>query len=96
MSGYDDKQLAYRKNSSTVCALIAIHEYVVNFLEDPTITGVRVIAFDMSRAFDSVPHNLLLKRLSCLDSTESDFVSRWTRSYSMLAIVNNELELVTT
>ena len=81
MCGYDDEQFAYRKNSSTVCALVAVHEYVINFLEDTTIAGVRVIAFDMSRAFDSVPHQLLVSRISSLESPDSDFLSRWTRSY---------------
>ena len=77
----DDEQFAYRKNSSTVCALVAVHEYIINFLEDTTIAGVRVITFDMSRAFDSVPHQLVVTRISSLESPESDFLGRWTRSY---------------
>lgn len=81
MSGYDVHQFAYRKKSSTVCALLAIHEFILNFLDDPNVGGVRVITFDMSRAFDSVPHNILLERLSALPSLESDFLSRWIRSY---------------
>ncbi|MEL7309737.1 MAG: hypothetical protein AAGK05_19085, partial [Pseudomonadota bacterium] len=50
----DDCQFAYRKKSSTVCALVTIHETVLKFLDNSEIGAVRIITFDMSHAFDCV------------------------------------------
>jgi len=83
MSFYDDFQFAYRKNSSTVCALITIHDAILRFLDDPDICAVRVITFDMSHAFDSVSHFMLLQRFletRSQDSTCMLFI-RWLTDY---------------
>ena len=64
---YDNYQFAYRPKSSTTCALITIHDAVINFLDDINVGAVRVITFDMSRAFDRISHHMLLSYLSTLD-----------------------------
>ena len=81
MSGYDDCQFAYRKRSSTVCALLAIQEHILRFLDDPKIGAVRIVTFDMSRAFDEVPHGILLDRFHSLHPSQDNFLSRWATSY---------------
>jgi hypothetical protein len=78
---FDFPQFAYRPESSTVCALIMIHDAVVRFLDDLSVCAVRIVTFDMSRAFDSIPHHLLLHRISLLDlPCNSNFVN-WLNSY---------------
>ena len=74
-------QFAYRPHSSTVCALIYIHESIVNFLDDVDIRAVRLITFDMSRAFDCIPHNLLLSCISQLDLPDKNYFVNWLRNY---------------
>ena len=64
---FDDFQFAYRPDSSTVCALVTIHDSVIKVLDDTAVGAVRLIAFDMSRAFDSIPHDLLLSRIAEFD-----------------------------
>ena len=83
LHSYDNCQFAYRPRSSTVCALIYIHESIVNFLDDVDIRAVRLITFDMSRAFDCIPHNLLLsyKFISQLDLPDKNYFVNWLRNY---------------
>lgn len=57
---YDPFQFAYRPRSSTVCALITIHDFILKTLELPNVSSIRILTFDMSHAFDCVPHDLLL------------------------------------
>ena len=78
---FDDCQFAYRPNSSTTCALVTIHETVLNFLDDINVGAVRVITFDMSRAFDRIPHHLLLSCLSSLDIPHCNLFVNWVNSY---------------
>lgn len=63
MHCYDDSQFAYRKNSSTTCALLTIQENILRFLDDPEICAVRLLTFDMSHAFDCVPHDILVNHI---------------------------------
>ena len=77
MNCYDDCQFAYRKNSSTVCALITAHDCILRFLDDPLICAARVLTFDMSHAFDSVPHDRLVNRI--ID--ENECLGVWLSNY---------------
>ena len=78
---YDNCQFAYRPKSSTTCALISIHEMLLNFLDDVNVGAVRMIAFDMSRAFDRIPHDMLLSCLSSLDVPSCNYFVNWINSY---------------
>ena len=81
INSYDSSQFAYRPESSTVCALLTIQEYILQFLDDPNVSAVRFMTFDMSRAFDRVPHHLLLKCLSELDLPDRPVFVNWLNSY---------------
>ena len=78
---YDDCQFAYRPRSSTVCALISIHEKILCFADDINICAARVVTFDMSRAFDCVPHHLLLSCISKLKLPDCNNFVNWLNSY---------------
>ena len=81
LRAYDKCQFAYRPLSSTTCALISLHEKILEFLDDLSVRAVRVITFDMSRAFDSIPFNLLLKCVSQLDLPDRNSFVNWLHSY---------------
>ena len=71
---FDESQFAYKPNSSTVLALLSMHDNMVKVFDDPHVRGFRVIAFDLSHAFDSVPHHLLLHRLHDFRDVIPNFV----------------------
>ena len=78
---YDNNQFAYRCKSSTVSALIAIHDTILKLLDNVSVNAVRVITFDMSRAFDRIPHHLLLSCLSQCDLPKRAAFVNWLNSY---------------
>ena len=59
----DIYQFAYRSHSSTTCAIIRIHDFVTTCLDESKSKAVSLIFLDLAKAFDSVPHRLLLKKL---------------------------------
>ena len=77
VQSYDPSQFAYRPFSSSVCALIYIHDIVLKFLELSHIVGVRILCLDMTRAFDCVPHDLLLSLLVNLPFTNRNILVNW-------------------
>ena len=81
LSCYDKEQFSYRPFSSTVCALITIQEMTLKLLDNPDVVGVRLITLDMTRAFDSIPHHLLLSRLSKLELPDRELFVNWINSY---------------
>ena len=62
INNYDSHQFAYRPLSSTTAAVIRLHNDITATLDNPHISAARVIAFDMSKAFDRVDHLTLLKK----------------------------------
>ena len=77
----DSCQFAYRKKSSTVSALITLHDRIISLLDDEDVYGVRVVAFDLSHAFDCIPHSLLLQRVAGLDFPGKVHFVNWLNSY---------------
>lgn len=59
---FGDFQYGFRKNSSTTSAVIHLHNSATTFLENKT-ENIAIIAFDLSKAFDCVPHNKLITSL---------------------------------
>ena len=79
LSKYGRNQFGFRKASNTTCALISMCDNITSEWESPDTRGISVISFDASKAFDTVPHDLLLKRL-VEHSLPLGFVF-WFRSY---------------
>lgn len=63
ISKYGKNQFGFRKASNTTCALITLCDNITREWESPNTRGVSVISFDATKAFDTVPHDLLLQRL---------------------------------
>ena len=57
-------QYAFRPTGSTTAGLVAIHHTVCAMLSNNQF--VRVFVLDFSKAFDSIRHNLFLRKLSSL------------------------------
>jgi hypothetical protein len=77
----DSSQFAYKKKSSTVHALITLHDRILSSLDDTDVIGVRVIAFDLSHAFDCIPHHILLQRIAALDFPQKNYFVNWLNAY---------------
>ena len=56
-------QFAYRKGYSTTCAVIKLHDYATKYMDKTEVAAVRILSMDMSRAFETVPHDILLERM---------------------------------
>lgn len=81
----DQEQHGFRKGKSTVTALIKFTESVVNSIENKNkVSGVFM---DLSNAFDSLSHELLLGKLQKLGIT--GVCLRWMKSY-----LSNRLQYV--
>lgn len=59
---------------STVTASILIHDHITRLLDLDDVVAVQVIAYDMSKAFDKLPHSTILKRL-----IDCDFPSNFVK-----------------
>ena len=59
---YDPLQSAYRKYHSTETAMIIVHHDITTMLDNGSITAL--IMLDLSAAFDTIDHAILLKRLN--------------------------------
>ena len=60
---FGDLQFGFREKSSTECALIALHDHITSCYDDSKCLGVQVVAFDYSKAFDKLKHDVIVKHL---------------------------------
>ena len=72
-----EKQSAYLKNYSCVTALVDITDTLLLTMDRCDINGLLML--DLSKAFDLINHNLLLKRLEIYGLSESTL--GWFNSY---------------
>ena len=70
-------QHAYRKNHSTVTCLVEAINYIYKLIDNKKYAAVA--SLDLSKAFDSISHKLILKKLRNLGLKES--AVQWTSSY---------------
>ena len=71
LSLVDSSQFAYRPHSSSTCALIRIHDFITTELDNLNCGAVRLLFLDLAKAFDSVPHRLLIEKLFTFSSRSS-------------------------
>ena len=79
VSSYGLNQFGFRPNSSTLYAMISLTDFITSQLDLATNTGVAVVSFDMSRAFDRLPHDQLFNSL--LRSNLPHSFLRWLTHY---------------
>ena len=75
---YDPLQSAYKKGHSTETALLKIKADVDNIMDDGD--GVLLVMLDLSAAFDTLDHGILLNRLEHTVGLKGSALS-WMRSY---------------
>ena len=73
----DEHQLGFRKGHSTQTALLKICDDIHLAIDDRKMTAL--VFFDFTKAFDSVPHALLLKKLRKLGCSNSPL--KWFYTY---------------
>ena len=70
-------QHAYRKSHNTATCLFEVTNYLYQLIDDKKLAAV--ISLDLSKAFDSINHNLLLNKLSTMGLSENSIL--WIKSY---------------
>ena len=70
-------QHAYRKMHSTVTCLSQLVDYIYELVDQKKHTAI--ISLDLSKAFDSISHNLLLNKLAKQGLSETSIL--WIKSY---------------
>jgi endonuclease/exonuclease/phosphatase family metal-dependent hydrolase len=75
---YNKFQSAYTKFHSTETALLSLHDHIIRAMSTQQITGLCLL--DLSAAFDTIDHNILLHRLSSWFGLTGPVLS-WFSSY---------------
>ena len=70
-------QHAYQKGHSTVTCLYEVVNHLYQKVEEKMYTAI--VSLDLSKAFDSLDHTLLLNKLGKLDLSEQTL--KWIKSY---------------
>lgn len=63
VGNFGSTQFGSRPKSSTTCAVISIMHYALTKLESPNVSGVRIVTYDYTKAFDILAHDLIVKQL---------------------------------
>ena len=79
ISHFGPQQFGYRPKSSTLSALVSVHEHLTRYLDAPNTSGAMVIAYDYSKAFDRLSGELIISRLTSCEFP-SQFIS-WIYNY---------------
>jgi hypothetical protein len=75
---FNSHQSAYMKHHSTETVLLSIHDHLVQAIGHQNITGLCLL--DLSAAFDTIDHSILLERLSNWFGFQNTVLS-WIASY---------------
>ena len=71
------EQHGFRKNHSTVTCLLEMTEDIRENIDKGKISGV--VAIDLSKAFDTIQHKILIEKLKTLNLSENSIA--WFKSY---------------
>jgi exonuclease III len=71
-------QSAYIKHHSTETALLSVHDHIIRAISHQQVTCLTLL--DLSAAFDTIDHSILLERLSSWFGISSTALS-WIKSY---------------
>ena len=79
LANFGSSQFGFRSHSSTCHALISLHDHITCQFDTASTTGIEIIAFDLSKAFDKLDHNVIINRLmTCKFPVD---LVRWLSSY---------------
>ena len=73
----NNRQSGFRKMFSTTSAVLDVSDYILKQLDEKNFVGAVLI--DLKKAFDTVDHSILLKKLWCLGFRNTSF--EWFESY---------------
>ena len=73
----NDRQSGFRKMYSTTSAVLDVSDFILKQLDENNFVGAVLI--DFKKAFDTVDHSILLKKLWCLGFRDVSF--EWFESY---------------
>ena len=79
ISAYGSNQFGFRPKTGTLDALISLTDFVTSELDLASTSGVAIVSFDMSRAFDRLPYDKLF--CSLLASGVPHSFLKWCVSY---------------
>ena len=76
---FGKSQFGARDSSSTTCAVISLLHHAICFLESPEVSGIKIVTYYLSKAFDTLSHKVILSTLlEC--GLPYSFIS-WTSDY---------------
>ena len=78
---YGSNQFGFRPATSTLHAHIQTHDFITKSLDSPDIMAVAMITFDMSKAFDRLKHDCLIRTL-LNGKLPGDFI-QWCANFLM-------------
>ena len=92
----DDDQFTYKEGTSTTTALIKCQHNWLKWLDD-NADYVRVISSDLSKAFDTVPHDIIRGKLKATDL--NPYIINWIINFlsdrkQRVVVDGNETEFV--
>ena len=79
IDNFGNNQFGCRPSSSTTCAVISLTNHALNTLEAQQVSGMKIITYDLTKAFDKLSHSLIIKKLYQA-GFPTKFVN-WTQSY---------------
>ena len=84
-------QSGFRKNHSTSTILLDVQDYILKNMDDGYVTGV--IFLDLKKAFDTVNHDILIKKLKQhgVDNNELSWFQSYLNNRSQTVSVNSTL-----
>ena len=67
---HEAMQSVYKEHHSTETALIYIQNYILNSIEQHKV--VLLVLLDLSAAFDTIDHKLIINRFSCNNNNNNN------------------------
>ncbi|MEL7309251.1 MAG: reverse transcriptase family protein, partial [Pseudomonadota bacterium] len=77
---YGNEQFGFRPGSSTVSALISLHDRITHYLDQGNVAGVQILSYDFTKAFDKLSFDIIIRRLLSSNIFPSQAL-RWLQSY---------------